>query len=249
VVFLGIITGCSHSGDSYMREKAFTAVVTPHSPTFFTGAAAVLLTNAGSFSAQVTVQAEGFDDRERNVSGQLFGRGSKLAFAPETEQQAPKNQKVGVFSFLWDVRENRGYVVSEALQAYAPASSSLQVTNVSISPLNVAPQKFNGHPCESVRAAVYKSDGTVSSFEVLRATDLNGFPMRIVSETNSAPLSLTFSKIRFEAPAPDVFAPPDGFSKYVSPEAMVDELAARQRNLRRKSYESLEPLTGGYREH
>src|SRR5262245_52956237 len=122
LVFLGIIAGCSHSGDSYMHEKAFTAVVTPHSPTFFTGAAAVLLTNAGSFTARVTVQAEGFDDRERNVSGQLFGRGSKLAFAPETEQAAPKNQKVGVFSFLWDVTEKRGHVARDTLQVYASAS-------------------------------------------------------------------------------------------------------------------------------
>jgi hypothetical protein len=238
------IAGCSHSGDSDMREKAFTGVVTPHAPTFFTGTAAVLLTNAGSFSARVTVQAEGYDQRERNVSGQLFGRGSKLAFAPETEQAAPKSQHIGIFSFFWDVAENRGFIVSEALQAYAPTSSSLQITNVSISPLNSAPQKLNGHPCESVRATINKADGTSSSFEVLRATDLNRFPMRITSESNSPPLTLTFSKIRLEAPSPDVFAPPEGFSKYASPEAMVDELAARQRNLRRKSHDTLEPFTG-----
>jgi len=192
------------------------------------------------------VQAEGYDERERNVSGQLFGRGSKLAFAPETQQAAPKSQHIGIFSFLWDVAENRGYVVSEALQAYAPTSSSLQITNVAVSPLNSAPQKFNGHSCESVRATIYKADGSASSYEVLRATDLNGFPMRITSETNAPPLTLTFSKIRFEAPSPDVFVPPDGFSKYASPEAMVDELAARQRNLRRKSRDTLEPFPGAY---
>jgi hypothetical protein len=229
-----------------MREKAFTAIVTPRAPTFFTGAAAVLLTNAGNFSARVMVQAEGFDDRERNFSGQLFGRGSKLAFAPETEQLAPKSQHVGIFSFLWDVTEQHGYVISEALQAYAPTSSSLRVTNVSITPLNAAPEKINGHPCESVRATVYKTDGSASSFAVLRATDLNGFPVRITSETNSPPLSLTFSKIRLEAPSADIFAPPDGFSKYASPEAMVDELAARQRSLRRKSHDTLEPFPGAY---
>jgi hypothetical protein len=68
----------------------------------------------------------------------------------------------------------------------------------------------------------------------LRATDLNGFPVRIQSQ-KAALLTLNFSKIHLEAPAAAVFSPPDGFSKYATPEAMADELAAREHNLRRRN--------------
>jgi len=248
LVILSVSAGCSHSGDPDAREKAYTSGVTPHAPAFFTGPASVLLTNAGGFSAWVTVETESLNERERNFSGHLLGRGSKLVFAPDTDQAASKHQRIGGFSFLWDVGENRGYVLSEALQAYAPVSSSLRVTNVALALLQTAPQKVSGHVCESMRATLDKTDGTAATFEVLKAADLNGFPVRITSETNSPRLTLTFSKIRLEVPAPDVFVPPDGFNKYTSAEAMIDELAARQRNLRRKSNGSLEPY-GGYSGH
>jgi hypothetical protein len=226
------------------REKGFTSVFTPRAPAFFTGAACVLLTNAGPFSARVTVQTEGLDERERNFSGQLLGRGSKLLFAPDPAESSRKQQRAGGFGFLWDIAENRGYVLSDALQAYAPISSNLQVTNLVFSPVQAAPEKFGGHLCEAALATVAKADGTAVSFEVLKAADLNGFPVRIHSHSNSPPLTLTFSKIRLETPGADVFVPPEGFSKYSSPEALVDELAARQHNLRRRPQNSPQPFTG-----
>jgi hypothetical protein len=103
-----------------------------------------------------------------------------------------------------------------------------------------APQKFAGHTCEVAEAIVQKEDGVTSSFELLRATDLNGFPVKISSNSNSILLTLTLSKIRLESPGAAVFSPPDGFSKYTSSEAMADELAAREHNLRRK--QPLEPI-------
>jgi len=179
---VALVGGCSQSRDPDVRAKALTGFLRPQAPVFFTGAACVLLTNFPGFSARVTVQTESIAEGERNFSGQLLGRGSKLLFAPEPDEALAKQQRTAGLSFVWDAAENRGYVLSEAMQAYAPVSSSLQVTNVVISPVQVGPQKFSGHLCETAQAVIQKADGTTASFEVLRATDLNGFRFELLRE-------------------------------------------------------------------
>jgi hypothetical protein len=237
-----LIGGCSSREKFEIRGRGLTAVITPRPPIFFTGPAAVLLTNGSGFSARLAVQAEGLSERERNFSGQLLGLGSKLLFAPDPGSTSEKHQRDGGFSFIWDLSDERGYALSEALQGYAPISSNVRVTNLIISISHAAPQKLAGHSCEEALALIKKEDGGSASFTLLRATDLNGFPLKISSVTNS--LVLSFSKIRLESPGRDIFKPPDGFTKYTSPEAMADELAARQHNLRRKPAEEPLPFSG-----
>jgi hypothetical protein len=105
---------------------------------------------------------------------------------------------------------------------------------VVVSTLQVPTQRIAGHLCEPAHATIQKADGGFANFDILRATDLNGFPIRLTASTNASALTLSFSKIRFEAPGSSVFEPPNGFTRYSSPEAMVDELAARQQTLRHK---------------
>jgi hypothetical protein len=240
---LVLVTGCASRENFEMRERGLTAVKTPHPPEFFTGLACALMTNGG-FSARVAVQVESVAEQEANLTGQMLGLGSKLLFAPDPGAITDKHQPNGGFSFIWDAKESRGYVLSEALQAYAPVSSKTHITNVVISATPAGAQKFAGHPCERVYALVQTQDGTGATFELLRATDLKGFPLKITSITNSTPLTVTFSKIHLESPGAEVFTLPDSFTKYTSVEAMADELAARNRNLRRKPTEEPLPLSG-----
>jgi hypothetical protein len=86
------------------------------------------------------------------------------------------------------------------------------------------------------------NDGTASILEACRAADLRGLAVQFRSLSNSNPRIVTLSKIRPQVPAQELFAPPDGFSRYSSPEAMADEIAARQRNLRRGNRGALEPI-------
>ncbi len=99
--------------------------------------------------------------------------------------------------------------------------------------LNSVPMSVDGHRCEEQEADVASSYGSTAAFSVWRAADLQGFAMRIASVTNSATLTVSFSKVRIEQPPEDIFLPPNGFTKYDSAEAMMDELASRQLNLRR----------------
>src|SRR5262249_23719174 len=141
--FVALVVGCSHSGDPDRRERALSGFFSPQAPVFFTGAACVLLTNWAGFSAHVTVQTEAITQQDSNFSGQLLGRGSKLVFAPEPDETTSKQQRTAGLSFIWDVAENRGYVLSEAMQAYAPVSSSMRITNLVIASVPSAPRTLN----------------------------------------------------------------------------------------------------------
>lgn len=242
VVFAALTGGCS--GSRQAARQGFLRVVTPLPPAFLTGPGSVLLTNATGFSAHLDLVSPGAALGDRASAGQLLGRGPLLLYAPETDETTDSHRRPGGYSFIWNVAESRGFVLSEALQGYAPISADLHVTNVAISAAKAAAQRISGHPSEPADAAVSTANGS-SAFEVWRALDLNGFPVRIESATNANTFTLNFSKVRLELPAADIFAPPEGFTRYTSPEAMADELAARQNNLRRKSSGGMmEPIPG-----
>jgi hypothetical protein len=218
-------------------------VASPRPPSLLTGPVSVLLTNWPGFSAQVELRMNNSLDTESTASGQLFGRGTKLLYAPQTEESTDSHRQPGRYSFIWDVAESRGYVLSDALQGYAPIASNLRVTNLTLKVGSGSAQRLSGHPCEPARATAQLTDGSTAEFELLRALDLNSFPVQIANTTNRA-YTLSLSKVRLEEPPADAFAPPEGFTKYPSPEALADELAVRQSNLRRKSTEET-PMTPG----
>ncbi len=210
--------GCAHNRD--LEKGGFVRVFTPQVPVLLSGAAAVLLTNTGGFSARVTLQENSGLPGEGPAEGELLGLGSKLVFAPRESGRPDKNPEAGGFSYVWDVASGSGFILSEALQGYAPVSSTLRATNKVVSgasPLN---------------ATVFLNDGAKEVFKVWPNGERREFPSRIES-SNAPAFTVTLSRVRFQAPAADLFAPPPGFTKYPTPEALADEIAARRQNFRR----------------
>jgi hypothetical protein len=227
--------GCSAEHRATMRQGGFTHVVTPEPPPFLTGPAALLLTNRGSFSARLEVLSETSLGTERSSYGQLLGSGTKLLYAPESEENPDTHSQPGGYSFIWDTAQSRGYVLSEALQGYAPVAADLHVTNIQAAPGTAQAQRLSGHPCEAATITTQTGDGASATLDILQAMDLHNFPLRIQAQGKGPQFTVTISKLRFEPLTLQVFAPPDGFTQYPNPQAMADELAARQHNLRRKS--------------
>jgi hypothetical protein len=198
---------------------------------------ATLLTNSTGFDAVLTMETIAGPGPEPPASGHLLGINGKLLFAPAREEPPDKKARPGGFTFLWDVGANQGFLLSEALQGYAPLSSSVRVTNTLVRPSPAPVKKVDGYKCVPEDVTFQTSDGLNTFFQVMRGVDLKGFPVRISAMNNSAPLTVTLSKIRLHPPPADLFSPPNSFTKYSSPEAMVDELAIRDRNERRKPAE------------
>lgn len=203
----------------------------PPPPAFLTGPMAALLTNAQPFSARVVVETNSRSNPHGIRSGTLLGRGSKLLFAMDPAIPAKKGARASSFLFIWDVTESRGYVLSEALQGFAPIATNARCAALSFEPARAAPLKLDGHLCQRFDAIVKMDDGVVAGFRVWRATDLKGFPLRVSSANDPLVPELNFSRVRLEGLPADLFAPPNGFTKYESTQALMVELVARQRNL------------------
>jgi hypothetical protein len=165
-----------------------------------------------------------------------MGRSGELFFAPEPGTPADKHSKVEDSSYIWNVVENRGFLLNGPLQAYAPMSSNIRFTNVVVTGggNNAAPEKVAGHMCQRSDVKVEASDGTETLLQIWRARDLKGMPVRVTCNVNGKPFTFGLSKLRLESPPNDLFVPPADFTKYTSAEAMMNELVARQQNQKRK---------------
>jgi hypothetical protein len=234
--------GCSHTS----KKEGRTAVEVrpaPLPPVFLNGPMALLLTNTDGFHAHVVLESGAPPQAFQLTGGELMGRGSKLLFAPGPSGKSKKQASAADSAFIWDVAENRGWVLNDPLQAYAPVSSSRQFTIMApaATPNNAASEKISGHSCQAEEVTVTGADGMATVFRAWRAPDLRGLPLRITCPSGGAPLTLTLSNVRLEAMPNDLFQPPSSFTKYESSEAIMAELFLRKHNLNRKpTYEGPE---------
>ncbi len=239
LLFLAFLpVGCAHSPVGEYDSVLSAAFSQVQPPAFLAGPMAVLLTDAHGFSGHVVLHAGIASNGGAMVSGELLVRSNKLLFVQAGSSALKKRLCAGGISFIWDAADNHGYVLSEALQGYAPISFNVRPTNLIMSAASTAPQRVGGHPCGQEVATVSSSDGAVTLFHVWRAPDLNGLPVQITTATNTTPLALSLSNFRLEAPSAAEFQPPDGFARYDTAEAMMSELTMRQQNLKRR-------VTGG----
>ncbi len=230
---LGILlAGCANHREFSGAEQR--AISTP--PAFLTGPMALLLSNANSFSAQLSYETRTAWGSTQTVTGSFTGAESKVAFQPALSKSSHKNSEARM-SFVWNTAQGSGYAINDALQGYAPFAGNVQFTNVISSKLNSMPEKISGYECEEENATVLGADGSVNQVRVWRAADLRGFPLRISSGTTTNTVLLTLSKIQFGQPA-EFLMSQEGFTKYDSPDAMVTELIARQHNLNRREGQS-----------
>jgi len=244
LLIAALAAGCASSSTKADRSGGFQVMPTPMTPLFLNGPMALLLTNAGGFRAHVVFEGATASQSTRPSAGELMVRGSKLLFAPEAIKVPKKQPHPEESAFVWDVSENRGYVLNEPMQAYAPISSAREFTNITAGAVSnsASPEKIAGHSCEASEVTVTASDGLATVFRVWRATDLKGLPLRIQCPSGGVPLTLTLSKVRFEAIPNDLFLPPNGFTRYASAEAMMTEMALRRVNLSRKQYYQTQDL-------
>ena len=202
----------------------------------------MLLTHLDGFDAQVSMESPSSANRVETISGRLLGQSGKLLFSPVAGTLPGKIARVARLSFLWDTAQNSGQLLSEGMQGYAPIVSSLRFTNLVAKavPERAEPQQIAGHPCLQEDVTITSSDGSEAVFQVWRATDLKGLPIRIQSASNFRPFTLTLTRVRLGNLPNEFFLPPDGFSKFSNPEAMMDELASRQQNAKRSKTHSID---------
>jgi hypothetical protein len=228
--------GCARS-DKHKPEEPparITGIPAPATPVFLNGAMALLFTNTGGFRAHVVLERPAMPGGSGTLSGELMGRGSDLLFTPQPGAAHDKYSRVEDFSYLWNVEGSRGFLMSGPLQGYAPISSAARFARVEFGSAVGGQERVSGYACQKSEAKVVAEDGAETVFQVWRAAELKGMPVRIARTVQGAPLTVTLSRVRLEAPPGDLFAPPADFTRYNSAELMMNELVSRQQNLKRK---------------
>ncbi len=239
-----LMPGCAHHRrEVELREYGLTGRISAEPPAFLTGPASALLTNGSGYSAHLQADAPALGAASGASSGELLCRNDTLLFAPDEAQRPGKGSRPGGFTFIWNPLTASGYVLSESLQAYAPIQAKARATNILVRPSSGPPQTISGYTAQAHEATIQMSDGSAVQFQVFRSAELHEVPVRVASQTNASPIALTLSKVRLASPPAELFAPPGSFSKYASPETMADEIAARQRNLRRPARGEESPFT------
>ena len=234
LLIAALAAGCAGSGKQGSHAGAATFIRPPKPPVFLNGPMALLFTNVDGFSAHAVLESGAPANGVELAAGELLGQGGKLLFAPSPRKTASKSARLEAFAFIWDVPANRGYILNDPLQGYAPISYGRLFTNVATSaaPNQPATENVTGHPCQQSEVTVAADDGSASVFRVWRATDLKGLPVRVSGTSDGTPVTLTLSKTRLEAVPNDLFQPPSGFTKFDTAEVLVNELNSRQHNLK-----------------
>lgn len=219
---VALLAGCS------TQPKVFYHAGDESPPDFLAGRAGLLLTNVDGFSAKLTCSMPLANGGQRTTSGDLLGRQGSLIYQPANAVKGKRARSEGGMFFIWNEADHAGFVLSDPLQAYAPASTSVQPTNVLLKTDGSIEEEANGHPCRRVEAEVQSSDGSSARFTVWQAEDAKHFPVRIQTPPGPRQMTLNISELRLELPASQLFGPPDGFVKYDTPVALMNELIVRQ---------------------
>ena len=225
-----LVQGCASKRDQDLTPQLWTGFMAPTPPAFLSGHMAPLLTNQAGFTGVASLR-EGTNKTDY-ITGKLYGNGTTLLFAPESGQVMTDAFRAANLSFIWDVSQNRGFLLSEALQAYAPMSLSLRCTNLMQGIPAPSLERVDGHPCELQLVTVDASDGSRTTLHAWRATDLNNLPVRITAQGSTAS-QFELIKVRQGSQPPEIFKVPDGFTRYENAETLMGELSMRRHGLKR----------------
>jgi hypothetical protein len=247
-------TGCSsthhHKDKEAHHLDVSEGIAATAPPLFLVGPISVLLTNLDDFEGHVSAPGGlGTGPGSAPVAGNLFQQSGHILFVPMSDQSPGRGGWAGTFRFLVDVKGGSAFVISEALQGYAPVPVRTRYSVDSTQPPIGAPnrEQIDGQSCRQEDVVVKGSDGASASFQTWRMVEESGPPLRIrpIGQTNLAAVNL--SELKMEAQVPDLFSPPEGFTKYSSGEAMVHEMAHRQMLMRYRPGFGNEGGSGGRR--
>ena len=211
-------------------------------PDFLVSPITMVLTNLNGFSAHVDSTLTSGEAPARTAAGDLLGRDGRLIFQPTLPLKGKRAHTEGGLFFIWDENRHSGYVLSEALQGYAPikpvvaASGPLDLVKKSVV------EEINGHPCHRSEAEISLEGGLSARLTLWQADDANHFPVRIEEVSGAKRTVLDFSEIRMGYPAQELFVPPDGFTPYANSVSLMNELIVRDASYAKKGQELDEPF-------
>lgn len=191
-------------------------------PVLLDGPMSTLLTNVDGFTAQVDLT-----HGKRTMAAMVMGRGTQLLFADEEGLKHPSKKRAGNQTyFIWDVATEKGYVINEPLQGFAPIEAKNKVADVEVKEDVGVYDKIDGVRCRQASVTARLKDGTSSQLTIWRSVESKNFTMRIKADNGRTVIQ--FHDVKFKSPASDIFIPPTGYTRHENAQMMLDTLVERQ---------------------
>ncbi len=222
-----VLSACSSDERMTMTMEERLQASLPEPPPILSVPVLTLFTNQPGFGARCTIER---GTGTKPLHGELVHRGNQFLFAAEAQEKRARGREM---TFTWNLDNNNGHALNDALPGYAPLVPRAQLVSVQSTGKAPANDKIDGHPCTQEQLTVTLSDGSTSQISVWRATDLRSFPVRIRADSGNPRFLIDLTEIRFQEPSMALFDIPADFTKYDSPKAMFDELFRRESLARR----------------
>ena len=227
---LALTSGCASSRHDGSATGGATELL-PILTSVMTGPVSMLLTNENAFSSEFMLTFEDDAGNLSKASGQMLVRDGNLRLEAVFDTPNDKSIVAGEFGLIWDAASNQGFVFSEDFQGYAPINAAGHYTNLLTRVVNSPSKQIDGHTVDQANMTVMGSDGQTMDFQLLVAKDLHNLPVQISSRNSPQSFTLTMAKIRLTMPQAELFLPPDGFTKYESETAMLNEMTTREQGI------------------
>jgi Domain of unknown function (DUF4412) len=153
---------------------------------------------------------------------------SKMKGAGMTPDRAAQMKQMGMDKSVNIIRPDKKimYIVFSGMSAYAEMPmTDKQVAdamdNSKIEKTSLGKETIDGHSCEKSKVIITGENGEKHEVLVWNATDLKNFPIQMQMEDKGNTILMKYSDLKLEKPDAKLFEPPADFTKYSSPQALM----------------------------
>lgn len=190
---------------------------------------ATMQTDIASARGSMSVAAKMFFDHgnsrtEMNVAGM---QGS--AISPQAAAQMKAMGMDQIVTIAPSSKTNV-YMIYPNLHSYLSVSVPPQsATNNTLQTTKLGAETVSGHPCVKNKNTV-TVNGQPHDFTTWNATDLKNFPIQISLTDEGTTITMSFQNISFSTVSASEFQPPTGYTKYSSPQEMMQAVIMSHAN-------------------
>jgi hypothetical protein len=209
----------------------------------YNSAMARLFGNNPVFSADVEIQSGSPDHPQMTIPGKMVVDGTKSRFemnladakgGQASPEMAAHMKAMGMDKTITISRPDNKmtYLVYPGLSAYTTMAQQESDASKSdafkVDTTELGKETVDGHPCIKNKVVVTDDHGKTHESTVWNATDLKGFPVKIMTSEGGTAATLLFKNVNTSKPDASLFEPPSGYKKYDSNQAlMMDQMKKR----------------------
>jgi len=188
-----------------------------------------------AFSARLEIQSTDTSSNLTVVPGKIsFDSGKSRFEINMTEVQtkalppgaAAQMKSLGLDQMTMVTRPDKkvAYLVYPGMESYVEtglAAAAPPTTNgdYKVASTELGKETVDGHPCVKNKVVVTASDGDQQTYTAWNATDLNQFPVKILT----ADTTMLFGNVSLAKPAASLFETPTGYTKYDDMQTMMQQ--------------------------